>query len=216
MRSLLNPSNTELRREQRDATNAVMDAALRGVVNAKDLDIEWPLPQRVPPLWNTRQHRRNVHRTSVRYGPRPTQLMDVWRRDDLPDGPAPVLLFVHGGAWVHGSRMLQGYALMSHLAEKGWVCLSIDYRVALHNPWPAHITDVKTAIAWARAMPGLLLTQAQPSARCCLTSGRTGVRNAPPAPAGAKGTREASKPIESRRRCMVYNTRRPTIAGTPL
>jgi acetyl esterase/lipase len=40
---------------------------------------------------------------------------------------------------------------MSHLAEQGWVCLSIDYRVAPHNRWPSHITDVKTAIAWARA-----------------------------------------------------------------
>ena len=70
---------------------------------------------------------------------------------ELPAQPAPVILFVPGGAWVHGSRILQGYALMSHLAEKGWVCLSIDYRVAPNNPWPQHITDVKTAIAWARA-----------------------------------------------------------------
>jgi acetyl esterase/lipase len=62
-----------------------------------------------------------------------------------------VLIFVPGGAWVHGSRLLQGYALMSHLAEMGWVCLSIDYRVAPHHRWPAHITDVKTAIAWAHA-----------------------------------------------------------------
>jgi acetyl esterase/lipase len=31
------------------------------------------------------------------------------------------------------------------------VCLSIDYRVAPHHRWPAHLTDVKTAIAWARA-----------------------------------------------------------------
>jgi acetyl esterase/lipase len=33
----------------------------------------------------------------------------------------------------------------------GWVCLSIDYRVAPNHRWPQHITDVKTAIAWARA-----------------------------------------------------------------
>jgi acetyl esterase/lipase len=150
-RSWLSPSNAELKREQRDATNAVMDAALRGIVNAKDLDIEWPAPDRMPPLWKMREHRRDVHRTSVRYGPRPSQLLDVWRRKDLPAEPAPVLLFVPGGAWVHGSRLLQGYALMSHLAKLGWVCLSIDYRVAPHHAWPAHITDVKTAIAWARA-----------------------------------------------------------------
>jgi acetyl esterase/lipase len=150
-KSWLSPGNAELRRSERDSTNAVSQAALRGIVNAKDLDIEWPAPESAPPLWKLREHRRSVHRTSVQYGPRPSQLLDVWRREDLPTEPAPVLIFVPGGAWVHGSRLLQGYALMSHLAELGWVCLSIDYRVAPHHTWPSHITDVKTAIAWARA-----------------------------------------------------------------
>ncbi len=150
-RALLSPSDGELKREEREITNAVSEAALRGIVSAKDLDIEWPQPERGAPLWKMREHRRHVHRTSVRYGPRRTQLLDVWRRDDLPPHSAPVLLFVPGGAWVHGSRFLQGYAMLSHLAEKGWVCLSIDYRVAPHDPWPAHIADVKSAIAWARA-----------------------------------------------------------------
>ena len=82
----------------------------------------------------------------------PAQVLDVWRRKDLPTQPAPVLVFVPGGAWVHGrSRMLQGSALMSRLAEQGWVCLAIDYRVSPHHRWPRHIIDVKTAIAWARA-----------------------------------------------------------------
>ena len=40
---------------------------------------------------------------------------------------------------------------MSHLAERGWVCLSIDYRVSPHHRWPRHVTDVKAAVAWARA-----------------------------------------------------------------
>jgi acetyl esterase/lipase len=150
-RSMFSQDDDGVRREQRAATNGVVDAALRGVVNANDLEIAWPAPERVPPLWKMRAHRRDVHRTSVRYGPLPTQLLDVWRREDFAAEPAPVLLFVPGGAWVHGSRMLQGYALMSHLAQLGWVCLSIDYRVAPHHAWPAHITDVKTAIAWARA-----------------------------------------------------------------
>jgi len=150
-KSWLSPGNAEVRKLERDATNAVADAALRGVVRAEDLEIQWPAPEGAPPLWKLRQHRRNVYRTSVRYGSNPAQLLDVWRRKDLPAQPAPVLIFVPGGAWIHGSRMLQGYALMSHLAELGWVCLSIDYRVAPHHPWPAHITDVKTAIAWARA-----------------------------------------------------------------
>ncbi|HZN78462.1 MAG TPA: alpha/beta hydrolase [Mycobacterium sp.] len=150
-RSWFEPGNAEVRKLERDSTHNVVEAALRGVVRAEDLDIEWPAPESAPPLWKFRQHRRSVYRTSVRYGNLPSQLLDVWRRKDLPAEPAPVLIFVPGGAWVHGSRLLQGYALMSHLAEMGWVCLSIDYRVAPHHRWPAHLTDVKTAIAWARA-----------------------------------------------------------------
>ncbi|MGV0605726.1 alpha/beta hydrolase fold domain-containing protein [Mycolicibacterium sp. XJ1904] len=151
VKSWLSPGDAELRQSERDSTNAVTEAALRGVVNAKDLAIDWPAPESAPPLWKLREHRRSVYRTSVQYGPRSSQLLDVWRPKELPAEPAPVLIFVPGGAWVHGNRILQGYALMSHLAEKGWVCLSIDYRVAPHHRWPAHIHDVKTAIAWARA-----------------------------------------------------------------
>ena len=40
---------------------------------------------------------------------------------------------------------------MSHLAERGWVCVSINYRHSPRNTWPDHITDVKRAIAWVKA-----------------------------------------------------------------
>lgn len=150
-KSWLTPGIAEVRRRDRDRTHAVSDAALRGIVAAKDLDIDWPAPQRTPPMCKVLWRRRYLHRSGVRYGDHPAQLLDVWRRKDVPSTTAPVLIFVPGGAWVHGSRTLQGYALMSHLAERGWVCLSIDYRVAPHYRWPCHITDVKTAIAWARA-----------------------------------------------------------------
>jgi acetyl esterase/lipase len=145
------PGNGAIRKAERDQTVSVAKDGLRGVVAASDLAGDWPVPQQLPPLWNTVEYRRNIHRTSVRYGDHPMQLLDVWRPAELQNEPAPVLLFVPGGAWVHGSRMLQGYAMLSHLAEQGWVCLSIDYRVAPHHRWPRHVTDVKAAIAWARA-----------------------------------------------------------------
>ncbi|MGV9802244.1 alpha/beta hydrolase fold domain-containing protein [Mycobacterium sp. NPDC003449] len=150
-KSWLDPGAARTRQVEREQTNAVAREALRGVVPAARLAVEWPAPRGVPPLWNTLEYRRQVYRSSVRYGDSPTQLLDVWRPKRLPAEPAPVLLFVPGGAWVHGGRMLQGYALMSHLAERGWVCLSIDYRAAPHHRWPRHITDVKAAISWARA-----------------------------------------------------------------
>lgn len=151
VKSWFTPGIGEVKKQERDATNAVTETALRGVVPATVLDVTWPAPERTPPVWKALEHRRSVYRSSVRYGDSPSQLLDVWRAKELPAQPAPVMIFLPGGAWVHGGRILQGYALMSHLAEMGWVCLSIDYRVAPNHPWPQHITDVKTAIAWARA-----------------------------------------------------------------
>ena len=97
--------------------------------------------------------RRYVEKTStVQYGPHPrVNLADIWRRADLPrDGKAPVLLQVPGGAWAIGMRRPQSYPLLSHMAERGWVCVSIDYRVSPKNTWPDHIVDVKRALAWIK------------------------------------------------------------------
>lgn len=107
------------------------------------------------PLTAAALHRRYVSRVGVPYGPDPAHRLDVWRRRDLPvDVAAPVLVYFPGGGWVYGSRRLQAHRMLAHLAEQGWVCLSVDYRVAPHNPWPAHIHDVKRAIAWARTRSG--------------------------------------------------------------
>ncbi|MGZ8813095.1 MAG: alpha/beta hydrolase, partial [Mycobacterium sp.] len=105
-------------------------------------------------VWPTELvRRRYVEKTStVQYGPhRRVNRADIWRRADLPrDGKAPVLLQVPGGAWAIGMRRPQSYALLSHMAERGWVCLSIDYRVSPKNTWPDHIVDVKRALAWIK------------------------------------------------------------------
>ena len=88
---------------------------------------------------------------TVRYGPHGANIADIWRRNDLPwDGRAPVLLQVPGGAWAIGMRRPQAYPLLSHLAERGWICVSIGYRVSPRNTWPAHIVDVKQALAWIK------------------------------------------------------------------
>ncbi|GAB3023574.1 alpha/beta hydrolase [Nocardioides flavus (ex Wang et al. 2016)] len=63
---------------------------------------------------------------------------------------APVLLQVHGGAWTIGAKEHQGRPLMNHMAAKGWVCVAINYRLSPRDPWPAHIVDVKRAIAWIK------------------------------------------------------------------
>lgn len=63
---------------------------------------------------------------------------------------APVLLQVHGGAWILGRKEQQGRPLMNQMAAQGWVCVAINYRLSPRDPWPAHIVDVKRAIAWVK------------------------------------------------------------------
>ena len=115
-----------------------------------------PLPPRTSQLSilpTRRVHRRYVHDERVVYGDHGARTsLDVWRRPDLPlDGRAPVLVQVHGGGWVVGDQETQAYPLMSHLAERGWVCVSVTYRLSPRAAWPAHIEDVKRALAWTKA-----------------------------------------------------------------
>ena len=70
-------------------------------------------------------------------------------RDDAV-ADAPVLLQVHGGAWMLGAKEHQGRPLMNRMAAQGWVCVAINYRLSPRDPWPAHIVDVKRAIAWVK------------------------------------------------------------------
>ena len=80
-------------------------------------------------------------------------LLDVYRRRDADLGAAPVLLQVHGGAWSLGDKEHQGLPLMRHMAARGWVCVAINYRLSPRNAFPAHLVDVKRALAWIRG-PG--------------------------------------------------------------
>ena len=139
------------RKEDLPPAHEVSAAALRGLVPTERLDIDWPASDRLPPVLRHATTRRQYLHRSVNYGGATEQVLDIWRRKDLPGHPAPVLVFVPGGGWVAGSRLIQGYALMSHLVEQGWICLSIGYRVSPHHRWPRHVTDVKAAVAWARA-----------------------------------------------------------------
>jgi acetyl esterase/lipase len=139
----------------------VLEAGLRDQLGPDYADALAALPQSEPkrrgrrnlPLGNTVARRRYVEKTNVvSYGPHGrANLADIWRRRDLPrDGKAPVLLQVPGGAWMIGMRRPQAYPLMSHLAARGWVCVSIGYRVSPRHTWPDHIVDVKRALAWVK------------------------------------------------------------------
>jgi len=79
----------------------------------------------------------------------PRHQLDIY----LPEGDvtrAPVLLQVHGGGWTIGHKREQALPLLYHMASRGWVCVSTNYRLSPKNTWPAHVEDCKRAMAWIR------------------------------------------------------------------
>jgi acetyl esterase/lipase len=95
--------------------------------------------------------RPDVHRIrNRRYGPaRHGNRLDVYvSRRHRSD--APVLVYVHGGAFVMGSKMLGARPLLYRLAAQGWVCVSVDYRL-FRAHYGDQLADVRAALAWIRA-----------------------------------------------------------------
>jgi acetyl esterase/lipase len=75
--------------------------------------------------------------------------LDIYRPTGTTAGDhLPVLLFLHGGAWVIGNKDQQGKPMLLHLARRGYVGVTINYRLGPRHRWPAQIVDVKRAIAW--------------------------------------------------------------------
>jgi acetyl esterase/lipase len=73
----------------------------------------------------------------------------IRRRTDAPVS-GPVMIYIHGGAWVIGDKREQGFPMMLELARRGWVCVTINYRLSPKATWPDHIVDCKLATAWVR------------------------------------------------------------------
>lgn len=67
------------------------------------------------------------------------------------DGPFPLLVWVHGGAWLEGSKASP--PAMPWLNRDAAVA-SLNYRLSQHAIFPAQIEDCKAAIRWLRANAG--------------------------------------------------------------
>jgi acetyl esterase/lipase len=89
---------------------------------------------------------------NIRYAPGAGRrhLLDVYRPRREVVG-APVLVQVHGGAWVMGDKRQQALPLMHHLAASGWVCVAPNYRLSPRATFPDHLVDLKRSLGWVRA-----------------------------------------------------------------
>ncbi len=76
--------------------------------------------------------------------------LDVYQSRLAPPGAAPVMVYIHGGAWMIGEKREQGKPMMYELVARGWVCVAINYRLSPRATWPDHIVDAKRAVAWVK------------------------------------------------------------------
>jgi acetyl esterase/lipase len=60
----------------------------------------------------------------------------------------PALLDIHGGAFVMGAAEDGARTHRSIAAQLGAVVVSVDYRLAPENPWPAAVEDSYAALQW--------------------------------------------------------------------
>lgn len=64
------------------------------------------------------------------------------------DGPLPIVVFIHGGGFVFGSVRTHDALARRIARDAGAVVISVDYRLAPENPFPAAVEDCWTALQW--------------------------------------------------------------------
>ncbi len=76
------------------------------------------------------------------------QAMDLYVPSGLK-GPAPVVMYIHGGAWRGGDKG-EAMRYADSLLAAGYLVADITYRLSKDSPWPAQIEDCKAAVRFLK------------------------------------------------------------------
>ena len=80
----------------------------------------------------------------------PSQKLDIyWPAEG--NGPFPVIVSIHGGAFMGGDKRDMQLTPFLTTLEHGYVVVSINYRMSGEAIFPALVHDLKAAIRWVRA-----------------------------------------------------------------
>jgi acetyl esterase/lipase len=104
-------------------------------------------PDQAPPQPAHAEYRVREHVTYTPSGWPQALQGDLYQ--PLGEGPFPAVIVVHGGGWNSRDRTDMD-AVSRKLAQRGYVALNIDYRLAPRFLFPASSEDVRAAIGWLR------------------------------------------------------------------
>ena len=68
-------------------------------------------------------------------------------------GPAPLVVYLHGGGWTIGSLDSHDRICRRLAQGSGAAVLALDYRLAPEHPWPASVDDTVGALRWVASAP---------------------------------------------------------------
>jgi acetyl esterase/lipase len=79
-------------------------------------------------------------------------LLDLYYPTTIRHPRAPVILWIHGGTWMHGSRSsASGDRQVAQLRSNGFAVAAMDYTLAPANRFPAQIQDLTCGVRYLRA-----------------------------------------------------------------
>lgn len=76
------------------------------------------------------------------------QVLDLYLPEQPSEKPLPLMIWIHGGAWMGGS---QANPPALYLVGRGFAVASIQYRFSSDAVWPAQAYDCKAAVRFLRA-----------------------------------------------------------------
>ena len=90
----------------------------------------------------------------VSYGPDDKQRLDTFVPEAAPSSPRAVMIFVHGGGYVHGDKHAPDSPFYDNImlwaANHGMIGVNVNYRLAPQSRWPSGAEDLGLAVRWVQ------------------------------------------------------------------
>ena len=123
---------------------------IESLIRQRGAVLDMPFTQSVYAPLLAAQPREGVHVTlDLEYGGDARQRLDVYRPESSSRAALPVLLFLPGGGFIRGDKSERaniGY----YFAQRGYVVVVANYRLAPAHTWPAGAEDVIGAYRWVQ------------------------------------------------------------------
>ena len=85
-----------------------------------------------------------------------SQKLDIYLPVSKPTPSGyPLVVFIHGGAWMMCDKRDTQLVPVLNALKKGWAVASLNYRLSSEALFPAQIFDVKAAVRWLRTNRGV-------------------------------------------------------------